>query len=172
MSTRLEDKTALVTGATSNIGRAIATAFAAEGAHVIVSGRSRQRGAEVVEEIHAAGGHAKFIAADLDGSAHASRGLAADATRALGGRIDVLVNNPSRTGGAAPATADEQSNWLRGADLVHCSTEVVRPGVDGPAAIGGAPDRGASRMQSTGRPASRARAQSRVTSRGVLLTAR
>ena len=44
MSRRLEDKTALVTGATSNIGRAIATAFAAEGAHVIVSGRSHQRG--------------------------------------------------------------------------------------------------------------------------------
>jgi NAD(P)-dependent dehydrogenase (short-subunit alcohol dehydrogenase family) len=93
MSTRLEDKTALVTGATSNIGRAIATAFAAEGAHVVVSGRSPQRGAEVVEQIHAAGGHAEFIATDLNGSAHASRALAADATDALGGRIDVLVNN-------------------------------------------------------------------------------
>jgi len=40
MSTRLEGKTALVTGATSNIGRAIAVVFAAEGAHVVVSGRS------------------------------------------------------------------------------------------------------------------------------------
>ena len=68
MSTRLEHKTALVTGATSNIGRAIATAFAAEGAHVVVSGRSPQRGGEVVEQIHAAGGDAEFIAADLDGS--------------------------------------------------------------------------------------------------------
>ena len=93
MSSRLEDNTALVTGATTNIGRAIATAFAAEGAHVIVSGRSPRRGAEVVGQIHAAGGHADFIAADLDGSARASLGLAADATRALGGRIDVLVNN-------------------------------------------------------------------------------
>ena len=93
MSTRLEDNTALATGATSNIDRAIATAFAAEGAHVIVSARSPQRGAEVVEQIHAAGGHAEFIAADLDGSAHASRALADDATtRALGVRIDVLVN--------------------------------------------------------------------------------
>src|SRR3954469_16852342 len=94
MSTRLEDKTALVTGATSNIGRAIATAFAAEGAHVIVSGRSPQRGGEVVEQIQAAGGHAEFIAADLDGSRQASLGLAADATRSLGGQIDVLVTNP------------------------------------------------------------------------------
>src|SRR5579864_7973552 len=93
MGTRLEHKTALVTGATSNIGRAIATAFAAEGAHVIVSGRSEQRGANVVEQIHAAGGRADFIAAALDGSATASRDLAAGATEALGGRIDVLVNN-------------------------------------------------------------------------------
>ena len=83
MSTRLEDKTALVTGATSNIGRAIATAFAAEGAHVIVSGRSRQRGAEVVEQIRAAGGHAEFIAADLDGSAYASQALAVDASKGV-----------------------------------------------------------------------------------------
>src|SRR3954471_4851384 len=107
MSTRLEDKTALVTGATSNIGRAIATAFAAEAAHVIVSGRSAQRGAEVVEQIHAAGGHADFIGADLDGSAQASLGLAADATRALGGRIDVLVNNAGIFPSSTTPTVDE-----------------------------------------------------------------
>ena len=40
MAGRLQGKTALVTGATSNIGRAIAEAFAAEGAHVVISGRS------------------------------------------------------------------------------------------------------------------------------------
>jgi NAD(P)-dependent dehydrogenase (short-subunit alcohol dehydrogenase family) len=107
MSTRLEHKTALVTGATSNIGRAIATAFAAEGANVIVSGRNPQRGAEVVEQIHAAGGHAEFVAADLDGSAQASRALAADATRALGGRIDVLVNNAGIFPGSTTPTVDE-----------------------------------------------------------------
>ena len=103
MSTRLEHKTALVTGATSNIGRAIATAFAAEGAHVIVCGRS----AEVVEQIHAAGGHAEFIAADLDGSAQASQAFATDATRALGGRIDVLVNNAGIFPSSTTRTVDE-----------------------------------------------------------------
>ena len=66
MSTRLQHRTALVTGATSNIGRAIATAFGAEGAHVIVSGRSERRGVEVVQTIRAAGGRADFIAAELD----------------------------------------------------------------------------------------------------------
>ena len=93
MGTRLQGKTALVTGATSNIGRAIAAAFAAEGAHVVVTGRSEKRGAEVVGEIRAAGGRADFVRADLDGSAAASWGLAEEANRVLGGRSDVLVNN-------------------------------------------------------------------------------
>lgn len=93
MSMRLADRTALVTGATSNIGRAIAEAFAAEGAHVVVSGRSAERGREVVDGIRAAGGRADFVHADLDGSAAASRALAREATRVLGGRVDVLVNN-------------------------------------------------------------------------------
>src|ERR1700733_14553502 len=93
MGTRLEGKTALVTGATSNIGRAIAIAFGAEGAHVLVSGRSVERGAEVVDRIRAAGGRADFVAADLDGSPKTSHDLAAAATRVLGGLVDILVNN-------------------------------------------------------------------------------
>ena len=93
MGTRLESKTALVTGATGSIGRAIALAFAREGAHVVVSGRDRVRGADVVAEIRSAGGQADFVAADLDGSPETSRELAIEATRILGGRVDVLVNN-------------------------------------------------------------------------------
>ena len=81
MGTRLQGKTALVTGSTSNIGRAIASAFGTEGAHVVVSGRSVERGAEVVEQIRAGGGRADFVAADLDGSPTASRELAGEATR-------------------------------------------------------------------------------------------
>ena len=107
MSTRLSGRTALVTGATSNIGRAIAIAFAAEGAHVAVSGRNEERGAEVIKEIHVAGGRADFLAADLDGSAEASRNLAAEATRVLGGRIDVLVNNAGIYPGTSTAATDE-----------------------------------------------------------------
>ena len=60
MGTRLLHKTALVTGATSNIGRAIAVRFAAEGARVIVSGRDSIRGDQVVSEIMAAGGDAAW----------------------------------------------------------------------------------------------------------------
>jgi NAD(P)-dependent dehydrogenase (short-subunit alcohol dehydrogenase family) len=66
-------------------------AFGAPGGRVVVSGRSHERGAEVVSEIRAKGGRADFVAAHLDGSAKASRDLAAEAARVLGGRIDVLV---------------------------------------------------------------------------------
>ena len=107
MGARLASKTALVTGATNNIGRAIAAAFAAEGAHVVVSGRSPERGAEVVNEIAAAGGRADFVAADLDGSPQASHDLAAAATRILGGRVDVLVNNAGIYPGSTTAATDE-----------------------------------------------------------------
>ncbi|MFD3457664.1 SDR family NAD(P)-dependent oxidoreductase [Streptomyces sp. NPDC058691] len=109
MTARLQHKTALVTGATSNIGRAIALAFAAEGAHVAVSGRSRERGEEVVAEIRAQGGAATFVAADLDGSAAASRRLAEEAGRALGGRIDILVNNAGIYPGPTTPDTDEET---------------------------------------------------------------
>jgi NAD(P)-dependent dehydrogenase (short-subunit alcohol dehydrogenase family) len=104
---RLAGKTALVTGATSNIGRAIAVAFAAQDAHVLVAGRSEARGKAVVAEIQAAGGRADFAAADLDGSAARSRELADEATRLLGGRIDILVNNAGIYPGATTAGTDE-----------------------------------------------------------------
>jgi NAD(P)-dependent dehydrogenase (short-subunit alcohol dehydrogenase family) len=107
MGLRLQGKAALVTGATSNIGRAIATAFATEGAHVVVSGRSHRRGAEVVGAIRAAGGRADFAAVHLDGSPGTSQDLAAEAARLLGGRIDVLVNNAGVFPGQATAATDE-----------------------------------------------------------------
>jgi NAD(P)-dependent dehydrogenase (short-subunit alcohol dehydrogenase family) len=107
MALRLQHKTALVTGATSNLGRAIALAYGAQGAHVVVSGRDRGRGDAVVREIRAGGGLADFVAADLDGTAAASRALAAQATEVLGGRIDILVNNAGIYPGSTTALTDE-----------------------------------------------------------------
>jgi NAD(P)-dependent dehydrogenase (short-subunit alcohol dehydrogenase family) len=109
MGSRLEGKTALITGSTSNIGAAIATAFAAEGAHVVVSGRNQERGDSVVAEIRAAGGKADLIVAELDGSAAASRTLAAEANRVLGGRIDVLVNNAGIFPGSTTVATTEST---------------------------------------------------------------
>jgi NAD(P)-dependent dehydrogenase (short-subunit alcohol dehydrogenase family) len=89
---KLEGKIALITGATSGIGRASALSLAAAGAHVLVSGRDALRGAAVVDSIRAAGGTADFIAADL-ADAEAVRALAQSALEAGRGRVDILVNN-------------------------------------------------------------------------------
>jgi NAD(P)-dependent dehydrogenase (short-subunit alcohol dehydrogenase family) len=83
----LTDKTVLITGGTSGIGRATAERFAHAGAHVIISGRDQTRGDEVVSEIEQDGGRARFVAADL-ATADGVRKLADDA-----GPVDVLVNN-------------------------------------------------------------------------------
>ncbi len=109
VNTRLADRTALVTGSTSNIGRAVALALAAEGAHVVVSGRDVERGTAVVDAIRARGGLADLVAADLDGSAAAARALAAQAAERLGGRIDVLVNNAGIYPPSTTLTTDEEA---------------------------------------------------------------
>ena len=80
-------RTALVTGSTSGIGKATALALARDGFDVVVHGRDAQRGVATVEEITAAGGHARFVVADLSDAADVER-LADEA-----GEIDVLVNN-------------------------------------------------------------------------------
>jgi len=83
----LEGKVALVTGATSGIGKAAAIQLAAQGATVIVHGRDADRGAAVVAEIENGGGSARFVGADLGEPAEALR-LAEEA-----GDVDILVNN-------------------------------------------------------------------------------
>jgi len=93
---RLADKVAIVTGATSGIGRAIATVFASAGARVIVSGRSADRGRAVVDEIVSAGGAAAYVQADLSDT-ESIRKLVDLATSTYG-RLDILVNNAAQFG--------------------------------------------------------------------------
>jgi NAD(P)-dependent dehydrogenase (short-subunit alcohol dehydrogenase family) len=82
-----QSQTALVTGATSGIGRAIALQLGRAGLEVVVHGRDSARGAETVDAITAAGGKARFVAADLTDAADVQR-LAEQV-----GAVDVLVNN-------------------------------------------------------------------------------
>lgn len=92
MMGRLEGKVALITGATSGIGRAAARLFAAEGAKVVCVGRDEARGREVVQEIeeeHA--GRARFFAADVTDAADIAGIL--EGVREKYGRLDVLFNN-------------------------------------------------------------------------------
>ena len=84
---QLEGQRALVTGATSGIGRAVALALARDGAEVLVHGRDAARGAQTVQEITAAGGKASFVSADLSDPADV-QGLADDV-----GEVDILINN-------------------------------------------------------------------------------
>jgi NAD(P)-dependent dehydrogenase (short-subunit alcohol dehydrogenase family) len=79
--------TALVTGATAGLGKEIAVRLARDGMNVVVVGRDTARGAAVVDQIHAAGGEARFIATDLSDPADI-KDLAEEV-----GDIDVLVNN-------------------------------------------------------------------------------
>ena len=83
----LDGQRALVTGATSGIGRAVALQLARDGAEVVVHGRDAGRGAETIEAIAAAGGKARFVAADLRDAADVQR-LASDV-----GDVDILINN-------------------------------------------------------------------------------
>lgn len=83
----LQGQKALVTGATSGIGRAIALHLAQNGAEVIVHGRDAIRGMETVEAITAAEGRARFIAADLSNLADLQRVIEE------AGDVDILVNN-------------------------------------------------------------------------------
>jgi NAD(P)-dependent dehydrogenase (short-subunit alcohol dehydrogenase family) len=92
MSNDLTGSVALVTGATSGIGRATAAALAKRGAHVVLSGRDAVRGAQAVADIRADGGTADFVAADLRDEASA-RQLAKQASELGGGHVDILVND-------------------------------------------------------------------------------
>ena len=93
--------TALVTGATSGIGRATALRLARDGWEVVVHGRNPERGAEVVGEIEAHGGRARFVAADLNDVA-AVRALVDEV-----GVVDVLVNNAGTSWFGPTADLDE-----------------------------------------------------------------
>lgn len=82
---------ALVTGASSGIGRATARALAAEGFRVAASARRRERLAQLAAEIGAAGGEAAVFAADL--SRAEERAKLVEEVRRHWGRVDLLVNN-------------------------------------------------------------------------------
>jgi NAD(P)-dependent dehydrogenase (short-subunit alcohol dehydrogenase family) len=99
-SHELQGRTALVTGATSGIGRAVALTLAVHGAEVLVHGRDAARGADAVREIADAGGRARFLAADLTDAADARR-LADEA-----GAVDILINNAGRSAWAPVGELD------------------------------------------------------------------
>jgi 3-oxoacyl-[acyl-carrier protein] reductase len=100
---KLKDKVALITGAGSGIGRAIATLFAREGARVIANDLNEKAARETVEALGAAGSGARAIRADVADSAQV-KAMFAEVEREFGS-LDVLVNNAG-IGSAGTSTAD------------------------------------------------------------------
>src|ERR1700751_1331036 len=81
-----------MTGGTSGIGRATARKLAQLGVHVIVVGRSAERGKKTVDEIRAAGGKADFLSSDLR-DAESAHEVAGKAIELGNGHVDILINN-------------------------------------------------------------------------------
>lgn len=126
---RLKDKVSLITGGGRGIGKAIALAFAAQGATVAVAARSLSQIEEVRDEIQRGGGTAMAIRADLS----SEKQIVEMVNQTVGafGRIDVLVNNGGIIGPIAPVTEMRLDEWnealsvnLTGAMI--CSREAAR----------------------------------------------
>jgi NAD(P)-dependent dehydrogenase (short-subunit alcohol dehydrogenase family) len=125
MTNRLKDKVAIVTGAGQGIGEAIARAFVAEGARVVIAERNAETGAQVAADIGAV-----FLPCDVTVQADVDR-VARD-TEARLGRVDILVNNAGANVFYRPLEMP-RSEWARcmALDLEACwsMAEAVLPGM-------------------------------------------
>ncbi len=105
----LNNKIALVTGASSGIGRAVALAYAREGAKVVVSDMNSAGGEETASMVRSQGGDAIFVAADV-GKPSDSQALV-ERTLAHFGRLDVACNNAGIGGPSAPIADYPLDGW-------------------------------------------------------------
>jgi NAD(P)-dependent dehydrogenase (short-subunit alcohol dehydrogenase family) len=111
----IEGKVALITGASRGIGQAIAEAYAAAGAKVVLSSRKQKALETVAGNIRAAGGEALPVAAhtgDMDGIQE----MVSEVLDAYGG-IDILVNNAGTNPHYGPVLESEESQWSKTFDV-------------------------------------------------------
>jgi len=112
---RLDGKVALITGASRGIGLAIAAAYAAAGAKVVLSSRKQEGLEAAAAQIKAAGGEALPLSAHT-GDNEAIRRLVEQAEQAYGG-IDILVNNAATNPHFGPILTAEDSHWNKILDV-------------------------------------------------------
>jgi NAD(P)-dependent dehydrogenase (short-subunit alcohol dehydrogenase family) len=109
MARLLEGKAALVTGASSGIGRAAALAMAREGAHVLVVDMTEGAGIETVDLIRKAGGKAEFAKTNV-ARADETAAMVVAAVKAFG-RLDCAFNNAGVSGKIARTADDTEENF-------------------------------------------------------------
>jgi len=107
--TTLQGKVALVTGASSGIGRAASLAFAREGARVIVAGRRQKESEETAEAIRKAGGEAVFFKTDVRRPSEIEALI--QFVMAHHGHLDCVFNNAGIAGPLAPTTQCTEEDW-------------------------------------------------------------
>ncbi|OWV71077.1 short-chain dehydrogenase [Rhizobium sp. R634] len=107
--TLLKDKIAIVTGASSGIGRAAAKVFAREGAKLVINGRRQDALDAVVAEIEAEGGKAVAVAGDVRDEALQARLV--DAALSRFGRLDIAFNNAGSIGEMGPVSGLTLEGW-------------------------------------------------------------
>jgi NAD(P)-dependent dehydrogenase (short-subunit alcohol dehydrogenase family) len=113
---KLNDKVAIITGATKGIGLACAQEFAQEGAKVVLSGRTVSLGETAADEIRSAGGDALFVPCDVSQKVQVDALVRATVDRY--GRIDIVVNNAGVNHSAKFFdTTEEDWDWVMGVDL-------------------------------------------------------
>src|SRR5829696_7657238 len=109
MTKKLASQVAIITGATSGIGKATALLFAEEGADLVITGRRAELGQRVEKEIRERGARCVFVEADHSQAGDCSRVI--ERTLAEFGRVDILFNNAGIvTGGTAETTSEEVWN--------------------------------------------------------------
>jgi len=132
METGLAGKTVVVTGATANIGRAIALQMAAERARVVAVGRDHEAGARVVADcLQQGAAQAVFVAIDLRDADGGERLL--EAAEQSCGPVDVLVNNIGGNVSIGPFVESDPSTWIGDLDITLLTmlraTRAVLPGM-------------------------------------------
>lgn len=130
---RLQGKVAIVTGAASGFGEAIAHSFATEGARVLVADIDEKKGQHVVDEIankgHKNGGCAIFVRLDVTNNADWEKGL--ELAKSEFGKLDIVVNNAGTTYQKQPSIEVSETDFDRimavNVKSIYLSVAVLMP---------------------------------------------